>query len=138
MSGLASSIRQLIQPYSVMMKNSYLKTLVVCKDKSLSIAIAEYYKRTLLQTLHSKFGQSRVVVGAHLDKLSNFPPLKTHKSKKVIIFFSQFSGLVAVFKSPSFNDELKSVFFLLTKIVCKLPPNLKEARSRQTLRPQWY
>ena len=56
-----------------------------------------------------------------------------HIFKSVFIFFSQFSGLVAVFKSPSLK-----VFFLLTKIMCKLPPNLKEARSRQTLRHQWY
>ena len=55
-------------------KLTYLKTLVVGKAKS---AIAEYsYSGVLykdaLATLQRKFGQPHAVVGAHLDKLSNF------------------------------------------------------------------
>ena len=60
-----------------------------------------------------------------------------HNSENVIGFSSAISGLVAVFKSPSFNDDLKSVN-LLNQAVSKLLPNLKEAWSMQTVRRQWH
>ena len=120
-------------------KLTYLKTLVVDKAKS---AIAEYsYSGVLykdaLATLQRKFGQPHAVVGAHLDKLSNFPSLKMHNSEKVVGFSSAISGLVAVFKSLSFNDDLKSVN-LLSQAVSKLPPKLMEVWSMQTVRRQWH
>ena len=120
-------------------KLTYLKTLVVDKAKS---AIAEYsYSGVLckdaLATLQRKFRQPHAVVGAHLHILSNFPPLKMHNSESVIGFSSTISGLVAVFKSLSFNDDLKSVN-LLNQAVSKLAPNLKEAWSMQTVRRQWH
>ena len=120
-------------------KLTYLKTLVVGKAKS---AIAEFsYSGVLykdaLATLQRKFGQPHAVVGAHLDKLSNFPPLKMHNSENVIGFSSTISGLVAVFKSLSYKDDLKSVN-LPNQAVNKLPPNLKEAWSMQTVRRQWH
>ena len=143
MSNLGSSYRRSIQPYSVTMKSlpiyeAYLP-LVVGEAKS---AIAEYsycgvlYKNALA-TLQKKFGQPHAVVGAHLDKLSSFPPLKMHNSENVISFSSTISGLVAVFKSLSFNDDLKSVN-LLNQAVSKLPPNLKEAWPMQTVSRQWH
>ena len=111
-------------------KLTYLKTLVVGKAKS---AIAEYsYSGVLykdaLATRQRKFGQPH----AHLDKLSNYPPLKMHNSENVIGFSSTISGLVAIFKSLSFKDDLKSVN-LLNQAVSKLLPNLKEAWSIQTV-----
>ena len=73
-------------------KLTYLKTLVVGKAKS---AIAEYsYSGVLykdaLATLQRKFGQPHAVVGAHLEKLSNFPPLKMHNSETDFWFFLYF------------------------------------------------
>ena len=59
-----------------------------------------------------------------------------HNSENVISFSSTISGLVAVFKSLSINDDLKSVN-LLNQAVSKLPPNLKEACSMQTVGRQW-
>ena len=56
-----------------------------------------------------------------------------HNSENVIGFSSAISGLVAL----SFNDDLKSVN-LLNQAVSKLPPNLKEAWSMQTVRRQWH
>ena len=79
-----------------------------------------------LATLQRKFGQPHAVVGAHLDKLNTFPLLKMHNSEIVISFSSAVSGLAAVFKSLSFNDDLKKVN-LLNQAVSKLPPKLKEA-----------
>ena len=66
------------------------QTTVVGKAKS---AIAEYshsgvINKDALATLQRKFGQPHAVVGAHLDKLSNFPPLKMHNSENVIGFSS--------------------------------------------------
>ena len=94
-------------------KLTYLETLVVGKAKT---AIAEYsYSGVLytdaIATLQRKFRQPHAVVGAHLDKLSYFPPLKMHNSENVIGFSSTISGFVAVFKSLRFNDNLKSVNF---------------------------
>ena len=89
-----------------------------------------------LATLQQKFGQPHAFVGAHLDKLNNFPPLKMHNSDNIISFSSAISGLVAVFKPLSFNDDLKSVN-LLKQAVSKLPPNLKEAWSMHTVRHNW-
>ena len=117
-------------------KLTYLKTLFTGKAKT---AIAEFsysgfmYKDALA-TLQRKFGQPHAIVGAHLDKLNAFPPLKMHNSENVISFSSAISGLVAVFKS--FNDYLKSIN-LLNQAVSKLPPNLKEAWSMHTVRHNW-
>ena len=60
-----------------------------------------------------------------------------HNSENVIGFSSTISGLVTVFKSLSFNDDLNSVN-LLNQAVSKLPPNLKEAWSMQIVRRQWH
>ena len=107
-------------------KLTYLKTLVTGEAKT---AIAQFsfggdmYKDALA-ALQQKFRQPHAIVGAHLDKLNTFPPLKMHNSENVISFSSAISGRVAVFKSLSFNDDLKSVN-LLNQAVSKLPLNLK-------------
>ena len=59
-----------------------------------------------------------------------------HNSENVISFSCAISGLVVVFKSLSFNDDLKSVN-LLNQAVSQLPPNLKEAWSMHTVRHNW-
>ena len=80
--------------------------------------------------------QPQAIVGAHLDKLNNVPLLKMHNPENLIGFSSAISGLVAVFKSLSFNDDLKSVN-LLKQAISKLPPNLKEAWSMHIVRHNW-
>ena len=79
-------------------KLTFLKTLVTGKAKT---AIAELsYSGVMyedaLAILQRKFGQPHAFVGAHIDKLSIFPPLKIHNPEKVISFSSAISGLVAV------------------------------------------
>ena len=59
-----------------------------------------------------------------------------HKSENVISFSSALSGLLAIFKSLPFNDDLRSVN-LLNQALSKLPPNLKEAWSMHTVRHNW-
>ena len=59
-----------------------------------------------------------------------------HNSEDVISCFSAISGIVAVFKSLSFNDGLKRAN-LLNQAVSKLPPHLKEAWSMHTGRHNW-
>ena len=54
-----------------------------------------------LRTLERKFGQPQLVVSAHLDKLSNFPPLKMQNSDNLINYSVDLSSLVGVFKSLS-------------------------------------
>ena len=120
------------------LKLTYLKTLVTGKAK---IAIAEFaycglmYKDAL-RTLERKFGQPQAVVSAHLDKLSNFPPLKMHNSDNIINYSAAISSLVGVFKSLSYDADLKSAS-LLNQAVQKLPPNMKEPWSLFTVKKHW-
>ena len=82
-------------------KLTYLKTLVSGKAKN---AIAEFaysgvFYKDALKTLERKFGQPQTIVAAHLEKLSNFPPLKIYNLESIISFASCISSLVAVLKS---------------------------------------
>ena len=92
-------------------KLTYLKTLVSGKAK---IAIAEFAYCGLmynyaLRTLERKFGQPEAVVRAHLDNLSNFPPIKMHNSDNIIIYSAAISSLVGVFKSISYDADLSII-----------------------------
>ena len=71
---------------------------------------------------------NHTLVLAHLDKLSILPPIKMNNSESGLV-----AGLVAVFKSLSFNDDLK-IGNLLDQAVSKLPPKHKEAWSMHTVR----
>ena len=119
-------------------KLTYLKALVTGKAKT---AIAEFaycgamYKDAL-RTLERKFGQPQAVVSAHLDKLSSFPPLKMHNSDNIINYSGCISSLVGVFKSLSYDSDLKSSA-LLNTAVQKLPPNMKESWSLFTVKKHW-
>ena len=109
-------------------KLTYLKTLVTGKAK---IAIAEFaycglmYKGAL-RSLERKFDQPQVVVITHLNELSNFPPLKIHKSDNNINYSAAISSLVGVFKSLLYDSDSKSAS-LLIQAVQTLPPNMKES-----------
>ena len=58
------------------------------------------------RTLEWKFGQPQASVSAHLDKLSNIPLLKNHKSDKIVNYFATISSPVGVFKVPSYDAEM--------------------------------
>ena len=109
---------------------TYHKTLVTGNAKA---AIAEFaycdgmYKNAL-RTLERKFDQPQWVVSAHLDKLSSFPLLKMHNSDNIINYSGCISSLVGVFKSLSYDSDLKSAA-LLNTAVQKLPPNMMELWS---------
>ena len=75
-------------------------------------------------TLKRKFGQPQEVVSAHLNKLNSFPPLKMHNSDNIINYSGYISSLVGVFKSLSYDSDLKSAA-LLNPAVQKLPSNMK-------------
>ena len=86
-----------------------MKTLVSGKAKS---AITEFaYCGTMyhqaLKAVEAKFGQPHAIVGAHLDKLKNHPPLKMHNSDSIIQFSWVVSNLVAVFRSLNYEADLK-------------------------------
>ena len=119
-------------------KLTYLKTLVSGKAKK---AIAEFaysgvFYRDALKTLERKFGQPQTIVAAHLEKLSNFPPLKMHNSESIISFASCISSLVAVLKSLGFEYDLKSTS-VLNQVILKLPPNMKESWSLISVEKCW-
>ena len=113
-----------------------IRNRVVTGEAKTAIAEFSYsgvINKYALATLQRMFGQPYATVAAHLDKLNTFPLLKMNHSENVISFSSAISGLVAVFKSLSFNYDLKSVN-LLNLAVSKIPPNLKEAWSMHTVR----
>ena len=89
-----------------------------------------------LRTLERKFGQPQAVVSAHLDKLSNFPRLKMHNSDNIINYSAAICSLVGVFKSLSFDADLKSAS-LLNQVVQKLTPNMKESWWLFTVKKHW-
>ena len=126
------------QSLTDVVKLTYLKTLVTGKAK---IAIAEFaycglmYKDAL-RTLERKFGQPQAVVSAQLDKLSNFPPLKMHNSDNIINYSAAKSSLVGVFRSLSYDADLKSAS-LLNQAVQELPSNMKESWSLFTVEKHW-
>ena len=88
---------------------TYLKTVVTSKAK---VAIAEFaycgvmYKDAV-RTIERKFGQLQAVLSAHLDKISNFPPLRMHNTYNIITYSAAVSSLVGVFKSLLYNADLK-------------------------------
>ena len=119
-------------------KLTYLRTLVTGKAKT---AIAELaycgvmYKEAL-KTLERNFGQPHAVVSAHLVKLSSFPPQKVHISDNIIDFSATISSLFGVFKSLSYDSDLKNAS-LRNTAVQKWQPNLKESWSLFTVKKHW-
>ena len=89
-----------------------------------------------LRTLERKFGQPQAVVSAYLDKLSNFPPVKMHNSDSILSYSATILALVGVFRSLHFEHDLSSAS-LLGQAVQKLPPNMKEAWSMNTVKKNW-
>ena len=86
-----------------------------------------------LKTLERKFGQPQTVVSAYLDKLANYPLVKMHKRDSIISYSATVSSLVGVFRSLNYLQDLSSAS-LLGQAVQKLPPNLKEAWSMNTVK----
>ena len=119
-------------------KLTILQTLVTGRAKT---AIAEFaycgaiYKHAL-KTTESKCGQPQVVVSALLHKLNSFPPLKMHNSDKIINFLGCISSFVVVFKSFSYDADLKSAGLLNTSVQ-KLPPKMKYSMSLFTVKKHW-
>ena len=100
--------------------------------------IAEFaYSGTMykdaLKTLERKFGQPQTVVSTYLDKLANYPPVKMHNSDSIISYSATVSSLVGVFRSLNYPQDLSSAS-LMNQAVQKLPPNLKEAWSMNTVK----
>ena len=119
-------------------KLTYLKTLLTGRAKKSieQFAYSGALHNDAMKVLERKFGQPHAVVGAHLDKLNNYPPLKMHNSENVIAFASVISSLVGVFQSLSYDADLRRSS-LLSQVVQKLPPNLKESWCSHIVKKQW-
>ena len=89
-----------------------------------------------LRTLERTFGQPHAVLSSHLDKLSNFQPLKMYNSHNIIIYSAAISSLVGVFKSLSCDAELKRAS-LLKQAAQKLPQNMKKSWPLFTVKKHW-
>ena len=83
--------------------------------------------------LRARFGQAHVVVSAHLDRLSQFPPVRMHNSEQLVDFALAVSGFVNVLQTQGFYEDLNGTTNLAI-VVQKLPPNLRESWSRHVIR----
>ena len=61
-----------------------------------------------LRNLYWKFGQSEKVGSAHLEKLSNYPPVKIYSSESFITFATMMENLVGVSISLRYKANLNS------------------------------
>ena len=121
-------------------KLTYLKTPVTGKAKTdiaeFAYCGAMYKDKDALRTLERRFGRPQAIVSAHLDKINSFPPLKMHNSDNIINYSGCISNFVGVFKSQSYDSDLKSAA-LFNTAVQKLPPNMKESWSLFTVKKHW-
>ena len=85
-------------------------TLVTGEAKT---SVAEFAFCDALRILERNFSQHLSIVGAHLDKLNSFPPLKINKSDHVINYLGCISSLVGVFNPLPNEWDLKSAALLL-------------------------
>ena len=119
-------------------KFTYLKGLLTGKAKKSieQFAYSGALYNDAMKVLERKFGQPNAIVGAHLDKLNNYPPLKMHNSENIIAYASVISSLVGVFRSLSYEADLQSSS-LVNQAVDKLPPNFEESWCSHIVRNQW-
>ena len=91
-------------------KLTYFKTLISgeAKNPIAYFACDGTFYKDASKTPETKFGQSQTTVAAHLEKHSNFQPLKMHNSESIISFASCISSQVAVLKLLGFENDLKS------------------------------
>ena len=75
-------------------------------------------------------------MATHLEKFSNFQPLKMPNSKSIISFASCISSIVAVLKSLGYEYDLKSTS-VLNQVISKLPLNMKESWSLHSVKKCW-
>ena len=68
--------------------------------------------RVAPKTLERKFEEPHTVVSAHLDKLSNHPPVNMHNSESLIKYSNVATKLVRVFKSMEYTYEFRSASLL--------------------------
>ena len=83
--------------------------------------------------LHSRFGQPHVVVSAHIERLSQIPPVRMHNSEQLLDFAMTLSGFVTVLQSQGYSADLKSPTNL-SLVVQKLLADLKESWSKHVVR----
>ena len=86
-----------------------------------------------MKTLEKKSGKPQATVTAHLDKLANYSSINMNNSDQIINVSVTVSRVVGVFRSLSYDSEFHSST-LLNKAVQKLPLNLKELCSLQTVK----
>ena len=94
-------------------KLTYLKSLVTGKAKTAIVESAycgPMYKDAL-RSLERKFGQPQAVISAHLHKLNSFPALKMYNSDNIFNYSGCISSLFGVFKTLSYDSDLKSAVF---------------------------
>ena len=116
-------------------KLTYLKTLLTGKAK-LAIAYFAMY-RDAQRILERKLGHSQTVVSAHLEKINSVALVKLHNFEIIISFACVISSLVNVFRSLSYEDDLKGTTNL-NQILCNLPPKMRESWLSYTFKRNSY
>ena len=120
-------------------KLTYLKTLLT-GEANLIIAVFAYSgrkHRDAKRVLERNLGQPQTIKSAPLEKLNSAPPVKINNSESIIIFACVISNLVGVFRLLAYEEYLKRSAILNQGFI-KLPPNMKESWSSDTLKRNWF
>ncbi len=96
-------------PWSNDVEFTYLKTLTTGRAKAAiaEFAYCEVKYNDALGISERKFGQPQAGVGAHVEKLTNHPPIKIPNSVAIVSFPATISSLVSVLRYLSIESDLK-------------------------------
>ena len=72
-----------------------------------------------------RFGAPHLIVGAQIEKISKYPPVKMHNSESILDFSQVVNSFVSVLTSENFFNDLQSTSNL-SLLVSKLPINMRE------------
>ena len=72
-----------------------------------------------------RFGAPHLIVGAQIEKISKYHPVKMHNSESILDFSQVVNSFVSVLTSENFFNDLQSTSNL-SLLVSKLPINMRE------------
>ena len=76
-------------------------------------------------------------MSVHLEKFNSIPLVKIHNSESILIFACVISSLVGVFRSLSYEDDLKETAVFI-QALDKIPAIIIKYWSSFTIKRNWY
>ena len=98
------------------------------------------YRDARSRVVEQQFGQPQTVLNIHSKNSKHstrFVSEKKHNSESISHFACVILNLVGMFRSLSYEDNLKGSA-ILNQALCKCPPNMKESWSSYTVERNWF